>query len=144
MRDSDPIDQGAHTDASVSNQAPLVLVVDDSITMRRVLQRLLLREGYRVGIAADGRQALEELRVELPSLVLSDVEMPRMDGFELLRQIRGSERLRHLPVIMITSRMADKHHEHAKQLGANEYLGKPYSEEALVALLHQYAGKVVT
>lgn len=122
-------------------QAPLVLVVDDSITMRRVLQRLLQREGYRVSLAADGRQALESLRLEKPSLVLSDVEMPRMDGFELLQNIRASDRLRGIPVVMITSRIADKHREHAKSLGANEYLGKPYSEEELIAVLGRYASK---
>jgi chemotaxis protein histidine kinase CheA len=125
--------------ASVTPLAPLVLAVDDSITMRRVLQRLLLREGYRVVQAADGKQALEVLRIEIPTLILSDVEMPRMDGFELLKQIRSSERMRAIPVVMITSRIADKHREHAKSLGANAYLGKPYSEEELIALLGQYA-----
>lgn len=126
----------------ISNVAsPLVLIVDDSITMRRVLQRLLLREGYRVAQAADGRQALELLRVEKPVLVLSDVEMPRMDGFELLRQIRSTERFQQLPVVMITSRIADKHKDHAQSLGVNEYLGKPYPEEELIGLLHRYAGK---
>ncbi len=122
-------------------KAPLVLVVDDSITMRRVLQRLLQREGYRVSLAADGRQALESLRLEKPMLVLSDVEMPRMDGFELLQNIRASERLRETPVVMITSRIADKHRDHAKSLGANEYLGKPYSEEELIEVLGRYAKK---
>ena len=122
-------------------QMPLVLVVDDSITMRRVLQRLLQREGYRVIAAADGRQALDALRLERPALVLSDVEMPRMDGFELLRSIRASETLRHLPVVMITSRIADKHRDHAQELGANEYLGKPYSEDELLQVLERYASK---
>jgi chemosensory pili system protein ChpA (sensor histidine kinase/response regulator) len=131
------------SDANIESrqQAPLVLVVDDSITMRRVLQRLLQREGYRVSLAADGRQALDSLRLEKPKLVLSDVEMPRMDGFELLQNIRASDRLRDLPVVMITSRIADKHRDHAKTLGANEYLGKPYSEEELVEVLGRYAKK---
>lgn len=120
---------------------PLILVVDDSITMRRVLQRLLQREGYRVSLAADGKQALDSLRIERPALVLSDVEMPRMDGFELLQNIRASDRFRDLPVVMITSRIADKHREHAEALGANEYLGKPYSEEALIDVLGRYAKK---
>lgn len=124
-----------------SKQAPLVLVVDDSITMRRVLQRLLQREGYRVALAADGRQALDALRLERPVLVLSDVEMPRMDGFELLRSIRASDKLSQLPVVMITSRIANKHREHAKELGANEYLGKPYSEDELLEVLTRYAAK---
>jgi chemosensory pili system protein ChpA (sensor histidine kinase/response regulator) len=127
--------------AQAQQQAPLILVVDDSITMRRVLQRLLQREGYRVSLAADGKQALDSLRLEKPVLVLSDVEMPRMDGFELLQNIRASDRLHELPVVMITSRIADKHREHAKLLGANEYLGKPYSEEELVEVLGRYAKK---
>lgn len=120
---------------------PLILVVDDSITMRRVLQRLLQREGYRVSLAADGKQALDSLRIEMPTLVLSDVEMPRMDGFELLQNIRASDRFRELPVVMITSRIADKHRAHAEALGASDYLGKPYSEEALIDVLRRYAKK---
>jgi len=120
------------------NQVPLVLVVDDSITVRRVTQRLLKREGYRVAMAADGLQALEKLQEELPAVVLSDIEMPRMDGFDLARNIRGDERLRGLPIIMITSRIAEKHREHAKELGVDHYLGKPYSEDELLGLVRSY------
>jgi chemosensory pili system protein ChpA (sensor histidine kinase/response regulator) len=123
---------------------PLVLVVDDSITVRRVTQRLLVREGYRVALAADGLQALERLAEELPSIVLSDIEMPRMDGFDLARNIRGDERLKHLPIVMITSRIAEKHRDHAKELGVNHYLGKPYSEEELLGLVKQYSRRPVT
>ena len=117
---------------------PLVLVVDDSITVRRVTQRLLVREGYRVTLAADGLQALEKLQGERPAVVLSDIEMPRMDGFDLVRNIRGDARLADLPVIMITSRIADKHREHARQLGVDHYLGKPYSEDELLHWVRQY------
>jgi chemosensory pili system protein ChpA (sensor histidine kinase/response regulator) len=117
---------------------PLVLVVDDSITVRRVTQRLLKREGYRVTLAADGLQALEKLQEELPAVVLSDIEMPRMDGFDLARNIRGDERLKHLPIIMITSRIAEKHREHARELGVDHYLGKPYSEDELLGLVRGY------
>ncbi|MEJ8839943.1 Hpt domain-containing protein [Ramlibacter sp. AN1133] len=123
---------------------PLVLVVDDSITVRRVTQRLLAREGYRVALAADGLQALERLAEELPAVVLSDIEMPRMDGFDLARNIRADERLKHLPIVMITSRIAEKHREHAKELGVNHYLGKPYSEEELLGLVKQYSQAAVT
>ncbi|MEJ5989692.1 Hpt domain-containing protein [Ramlibacter sp. PS3R-8] len=123
---------------------PLVLVVDDSITVRRVTQRLLAREGYRVALAADGLQALERLADELPSVVLSDIEMPRMDGFDLARNIRGDARLAHLPIVMITSRIAEKHREHAKELGVNHYLGKPYSEEELLSLVKHYCVSAVT
>ncbi len=118
---------------------PLVLVVDDSITVRRVTQRLLQREGYRVSMAADGLQALERLAEELPSVILSDIEMPRMDGFDLLRNVRGNAQFKHLPTIMITSRIAEKHREHAFELGANHYLGKPYNEEELLSLIRRYA-----
>ena len=121
------------------NAVPLVLVVDDSITVRRVTQRLLQREGYRVALAADGLQALERLQQERPTVVLSDIEMPRMDGFDLVRNIRNDPRLASLPVIMITSRIAEKHREHARELGVDHYLGKPYSEDELVALIGHYA-----
>ena len=118
---------------------PLVLVVDDSLTVRRVTQRLLAREGYRVVLAKDGLEALEILAQESPTVVLSDIEMPRMDGFDLLRNIRSDVRLAQLPVIMITSRIAQKHKDYAEELGANHYLGKPYGEEELLALVARYA-----
>lgn len=123
---------------------PLVLVVDDSITVRRVTQRLLQREGYRVALAADGLQALERLAEERPTVVLSDIEMPRMDGFDLARNIRADERLKDLPIVMITSRIAEKHREHAKELGVNHYLGKPYSEEELLSLVKHYSTAAVS
>jgi chemosensory pili system protein ChpA (sensor histidine kinase/response regulator) len=118
--------------------APLVLVVDDSLTVRRVTQRLLTREGYRVTLAKDGIDALERLAEERPQVVLSDIEMPRMDGFDLVRNIRGDKALRDLPVIMITSRIAQKHRDYAAELGVDHYLGKPYSEEDLLALIGRY------
>ncbi|SEA75827.1 Hpt domain-containing protein [Variovorax sp. YR216] len=124
----------------VPAQVPLVLVVDDSITVRRVTQRLLQREGYRVALAADGLQALERLQQERPAVVLSDIEMPRMDGFDLARNIRADQSLADLPIIMITSRIAEKHHDHARALGVNHYLGKPYSEEELLRLVRSYTG----
>ena len=126
------------TPISVVNQVPLILVVDDSITVRRVTQRLLKREGYRVALASDGLDALEKLQEEKPTVVLSDIEMPRMDGFDLARNIRGDARLRDLPIIMITSRIAGKHREHAKELGVDHYLGKPYSEDELLGLVRSY------
>ncbi|WP_280757772.1 Hpt domain-containing protein [Polaromonas sp. CG_23.6] len=119
-------------------RTPLILVVDDSITVRRVTQRLLLRDGYRVAMAADGLQALERLQEEIPAVVLSDIEMPRMDGFDLARNIRADDRMKGLPIIMITSRIAGKHNEYAVELGVNHYLGKPYSEEELLRLIRQY------
>ena len=123
---------------SEAPQAPLILVVDDSITVRRVTQRLLQREGYRVVMAADGLQALERLLDERPAVVLSDIEMPRMDGFDLARNIRADARLAGLPIVMITSRIAEKHREHAMSLGVDHYLGKPYSEDELMGLVRHY------
>ena len=119
-------------------QTPLVLVVDDSITVRRVTQRMLQREGFRVVLAVDGLQAIEKLAEEIPAVVLSDIEMPRMDGFDLVRNIRADARLKHLPIVMITSRIAEKHRDLAKELGVDNYLGKPYSEEGLLAVLRQH------
>ncbi len=124
--------------SAVVPQIPLIMVVDDSITVRRVTQRLLQREGYRVVLAADGLQALERLQDERPAVVLSDIEMPRMDGFDLARNIRGDVRLKDLPIVMITSRIAEKHREHAKELGVDHYLGKPYAEEELMSLVRHY------
>ena len=129
--------------AEAAPQIPLVLVVDDSITVRRVTQRLLAREGYRVALAADGIQALAKLAEERPAVVLSDIEMPRMDGFDLARNIRGDARLAKLPIIMITSRIAEKHREHARELGVDHYLGKPYSEEELLSLVKHYCSAEV-
>jgi chemosensory pili system protein ChpA (sensor histidine kinase/response regulator) len=120
-------------------QAPLVLVVDDSLTVRRVTQRLLVREGYRVALAKDGLEGLERLSEERPAVLLSDIEMPRMDGFDLVRNLRNDARLADLPVIMITSRIAQKHRDYAAELGVDHYLGKPYSEEDLLALVARYA-----
>jgi chemosensory pili system protein ChpA (sensor histidine kinase/response regulator) len=121
-----------------ASSANTVLVVDDSITVRRVTQRFLARNGYSVMLAKDGLDALEQLQQALPDVVLTDIEMPRMDGFDLTRNIRADERTRHLPVIMITSRIADKHRNYAQELGVNHYLGKPYSEDELLALLREY------
>jgi chemosensory pili system protein ChpA (sensor histidine kinase/response regulator) len=132
----------AQTAASTTRQAPLVLVVDDSLTVRRVTQRLLTREGYRVTTAKDGLDALEKLAEETPMVLLSDIEMPRMDGFDLARNVRADARWAGLPIIMITSRIAQKHREHAMQLGVNHYLGKPYSEDDLLGMVAQYAGQV--
>ncbi len=120
-------------------RAPLVMVVDDSLTVRRVTQRLLVREGYRVVTAKDGLDALERLAEERPVALLSDIEMPRMDGFDLVRNVRADPRLAGLPVVMITSRIAQKHRDYAAELGVQHYLGKPYSEEELLSLVAGFA-----
>jgi len=117
---------------------PTVMVVDDSLTVRKITSRLLTREGYQVVLAKDGVDALEQLIDVMPDVVLSDIEMPRMDGFDLVRNIRADVRLKHLPVIMITSRTADKHRNYALEIGANHYLGKPYDEDELLRLVESY------
>lgn len=116
-------------------EKPLILVVDDSLTVRRASQRLLERHGYSVTLARDGIEALDSLSECTPMAVLLDIEMPRMDGFELLATLRADPRLSTLPVLMITSRIADRHRERAQQLGVLAYLGKPFDEGALLTSL---------
>ena len=125
--------------AESTPRSPLVMVVDDSLTVRRVMQRLLQREGYRVVLAKDGLDAIDKLAGERPAVLLSDIEMPRMDGFDLVRNVRADERLAALPVIMITSRIASKHRELAATLGVEHYLGKPFAEDELLALVARHA-----
>lgn len=119
-------------------QPPQVMVVDDSLTVRKITGRLLARHGYAVVTAKDGVDALELLSEALPNVMLVDIEMPRMDGFELARAIRADARLRAIPIIMITSRTADKHRDYAQQIGVDHYLGKPYDEDHLLGLVAGY------
>ena len=112
--------------------APIVMVVDDSLTVRKITSKLLEREGYRVTTAKDGVDALEHLKDELPDLMLVDIEMPRMDGFDLTKSIRNDQRTREIPIIIISSRTAEKHRTHAIQCGVDDFLGKPYQESELL------------
>ena len=112
--------------------APLVMVVDDSLTVRKITGRLLEREGYRVLTAKDGMDALDQLKGELPAIILVDIEMPRMDGFDLTRNVRGDPRTMEIPIVMISSRTAPKHRSRAQELGVNAFLGKPYQEAELL------------
>ena len=121
-------------------QAPMVLVVDDSLTVRKITSRLMAREGYRVDTAKDGVDALEKMQDLVPDVVLLDVEMPRMDGFELARVMRNDARLKSVPIIMITSRTADKHRNHALEIGVNTYLGKPFQEAVLLGHIGDLLG----
>lgn len=120
---------------------PTVMVVDDSLTVRRVTQRLLEREGYRVVLAKDGIEALELIGQGAPDLMLVDIEMPRMDGFDLTRNVRGNDATKAIPIIMITSRTADKHRNVALGLGVNAYFGKPYQETVLLAAIEGLLGR---
>jgi chemosensory pili system protein ChpA (sensor histidine kinase/response regulator) len=113
--------------------APLVMVVDDSLTMRKVLGRALEREGFQVITAKDGVDALQQLVDSKPDIMLLDIEMPRMDGFELTRNIRNDAATANIPIIIISSRTAEKHQNVAKELGVNAFLGKPVQDEQLLA-----------
>jgi chemosensory pili system protein ChpA (sensor histidine kinase/response regulator) len=112
-----------------------IMVVDDSLTVRRVTQRLLEREGYQVLLAKDGVDALEQLQQATPDLMLVDIEMPRMDGFDLTRHVRGNQATSAIPIVMVTSRTADKHRNYALGLGVNAYFGKPFQEPVLLAAI---------
>jgi chemosensory pili system protein ChpA (sensor histidine kinase/response regulator) len=116
------------------------MVVDDSLTVRNVTSRLLVRHGYRVSTARDGLDALQQIQETTPDALLVDIEMPRMDGFELTKNLKASQRTANLPIIMITSRLAPKHREYADQLGVDVYLGKPFEEQELLAHLSALAG----
>ena len=123
---------------------PLVMVVDDSITMRKVTSRILERHEYEVSTAKDGVDAVEKLHERVPDLMLLDIEMPRMDGYELATHMKADPRLRDVPIIMITSRSGDKHRQRAFDIGVDRYLGKPYQEAELLVqiseVLEQRAG----
>jgi chemosensory pili system protein ChpA (sensor histidine kinase/response regulator) len=119
-------------------KAGVVMVVDDSLTVRKITGRLLAREGYHVLTAKDGVEALEQLVEVSPDVMLVDIEMPRMDGFDLTRNVRADAKLKSIPIIMITSRIADKHRNYAKEIGVDHYLGKPYDEDELLKLIAGY------
>jgi chemosensory pili system protein ChpA (sensor histidine kinase/response regulator) len=118
--------------AGQTDRRVFALVVDDSITVRRVTQRLLERNGMRVVTAKDGLEAVSVLQDEVPDVILLDIEMPRMDGYEVASHVRNDARLKDIPIVMITSRVGEKHRARAIELGVNEYLGKPYQEGQLL------------
>ncbi|MGB7934317.1 MAG: Hpt domain-containing protein [Gammaproteobacteria bacterium] len=130
----------ARTTDSNAKERLLIMVVDDSITVRKVTTRLLERYGFDVVTAKDGVDAMSLLQDRIPDVMLLDIEMPRMDGFELARHIRSDERLQHIPITMITSRTGDKHRERAMQIGVNHYLGKPFQEHELLKTIHRLIG----
>jgi chemosensory pili system protein ChpA (sensor histidine kinase/response regulator) len=135
---SDAVHRAIAEEKVEHKHVPTVMVVDDSLTMRKVITRLLAREGYHALTAKDGIDALQQLQSVLPDVVLLDIEMPRMNGFELARAIRGDARTANLPLIVISSRTADKHRNYAKELGVNVYLGKPYQEEELLSHIAEF------
>ncbi len=121
--------------AQLPAAAPVIMIVDDSLTVRKITSKLLAREGYEVVTAKDGVDALQVLEDVTPQVMLVDIEMPRMDGFELTKNVRGSAKTAKIPIIMITSRTAEKHRNYAQELGVNVYLGKPYQEEELLGYI---------
>jgi chemosensory pili system protein ChpA (sensor histidine kinase/response regulator) len=124
-----------------TDDRPLALVVDDSITVRRVTERFLQRNGMRVVTAKDGLDAISVLADHKPDIILLDIEMPRMDGYEFASHVRNDDRVADVPIIMVTSRVGDKHRARAIELGVNDYLGKPYQDsqllEAIARLLEE-------
>jgi chemosensory pili system protein ChpA (sensor histidine kinase/response regulator) len=130
-------------DAAPERSRPLlVMVVDDSVTVRKVTSRFLERQGMEVMLAKDGVDAINLLQEceQVPDVMLLDIEMPRMDGFEVASRVRHTSRLQDIPIIMITSRTGDKHRERAFSLGVNRYLGKPYQEMALLDTINELTG----
>ncbi|MDF3868689.1 Hpt domain-containing protein [Pseudomonas denitrificans (nom. rej.)] len=124
--------------AEIEHQRPtLVMVVDDSVTVRKVTSRLLERNGMNVLTAKDGVDAIAQLQEHKPDIMLLDIEMPRMDGFEVATLVRHDEQLKDLPIIMITSRTGEKHRDRALAIGVNQYLGKPYQESELLENIHK-------
>ena len=116
---------------------PLVMVVDDSITMRKVTSRILERNNYEVILARDGLEAIEKMADHVPDLVLLDIEMPRMDGYEVAQNMKADSRLQNVPIMMITSRTGEKHRQRAFELGVERYLGKPYQEHELMRQVNE-------
>jgi len=121
-------------------RVPMVMVVDDSVTMRKVTGRVLERNNFEVLTAKDGLDALEKMAEHVPDLMLLDIEMPRMDGYELATAMKADPRLRNVPIVMITSRTGEKHRERAFDIGVNRYLGKPYQEPELLRNVFELLG----
>lgn len=117
-----------------------VMVVDDSITVRRATTKVLERYGYNIVLAKDGEDGLEKLQVVIPDIILSDIEMPRMDGFEFAKNVKNTEKYSHIPIVMITSRTAEKHKNYAYSLGVDGFLGKPYQEDELINTIKRLVG----
>jgi len=130
-----------HTDTPVTQaiqkQTFTVMVVDDSVTVRKVTSRFLEREGFEVILAKDGADAMLQLQDVVPDIMLLDIEMPRMDGFEVASSVKNADRLKKIPIIMITSRTGEKHRERAMSIGVERYMGKPFVEEELLETINQ-------
>lgn len=130
----------AQVDESAKHRDPLVLVVDDSITVRKITSAILSKHTFRVATAANGFEALNFISTQIPDIILLDIEMPVMDGFQFATTLRGMDdpARKDIPIIIISSRDVAKHREYAISLGVNKYLGKPYKDAELVEIIHQY------
>ncbi len=135
-----PARPSLETQAEAQRQVPLVMVVDDSLTMRKVTSRVLERHNLDVSTARDGVEALELLEERVPDLMLLDIEMPRMDGYELATAMRADPRFKAVPIVMITSRSGEKHRQRAFEIGVQRYLGKPYQELDLMRNVYDLLG----
>lgn len=122
-----------NTNTEVKRKSNLtIMIVDDSITVRRATTKVLEKYGYNIVTAKDGSDGLEQLQIVIPDIILSDIEMPKMDGFEFARNIKNIDTYKNIPIIMITSRTADKHKKLAFEIGVEGFLGKPYKEDELI------------
>ncbi len=137
VRTGAPVVEIKRTAPAPADNRPLALVVDDSITVRRVTERFLKRNGMRVVTAKDGLDAISVLGDHRPDIILLDIEMPRMDGYEFASHVRNDDRVADVPIIMITSRVGDKHRARAIELGVNDYLGKPYQDSQLLEAIRR-------
>lgn len=135
-----PAQPATSTAAAAERRVPLVMVVDDSLTMRKVTSRVLERHNLEVTAARDGVEALERLEERVPDLMLLDIEMPRMDGYELATAMKADARFRDVPIVMITSRTGDKHRQRAFDIGVQRYMGKPYQELDLMRNVYDLLG----
>jgi chemosensory pili system protein ChpA (sensor histidine kinase/response regulator) len=140
--ESQALDVIEHDMPEPVDRAMKVMIVDDSVTVRKVTSRLMERQGWEVLTAKDGVDAVNQLQDVYPDMVLLDIEMPRMDGFEVLRTVRRDPRLANLPIIMITSRTGEKHQRQAKELGVNGFLGKPFQEAGLMSTIDEVLGEI--
>jgi len=129
-------------EAQPDSQVKTVLIVDDSVAVRKITSRLMERQGWDVLTAKDGVDAMGQLQDTYPDIMLLDIEMPRMDGFEVLSAVRRDERLKDLPIIMITSRTGAKHQQQALELGVNRFLGKPFQEANLLSTIDEVLTEV--
>ena len=127
----------------VEQTRKIALVVDDSLTMRKVLSRVLEREDFEVITANDGMDAIQKLQQITPDIILTDIEMPRMDGFEFSRHVRDNEPTKNTPLIVISSRTADKHRKVASEIGVNAFLGKPVQDDDLITQVNALLNKKI-